>query len=259
MNRMVHWRVSFCVWFLLLVTLPVQADPPLRILFVGNSYLYYNDSLHNHVRRIVEELHPQLLGELEYKSSTIGGSSLYHHPLEHLLTPGRIGVDEPFEWVVLQGGSNEPLSTRRHATFLDTVKDFDRLIRQHGGQTALYMTQAYVAPHARVQEGQQALLAQAYTEAGDVTGARVIPVGLAFDLSYQQRPELALHMEFDGSHPSLYGSYLAACVVYLTLYGGSIEGLQYDYYGRIPEDVIRYLQAIAEETVASSHHAISQR
>lgn len=53
-NINLRWRSSFCVWLLLLVALPVQADPPLRILFVGNSYLYYNDSLHNHVRRIVE-------------------------------------------------------------------------------------------------------------------------------------------------------------------------------------------------------------
>ena len=26
---------------------------PERVLFVGNSYLYYNDSLHNHLRRMV--------------------------------------------------------------------------------------------------------------------------------------------------------------------------------------------------------------
>ena len=30
-----------------------------RILFVGNSYLYYNDSLHNHVKRMVQEKFPK--------------------------------------------------------------------------------------------------------------------------------------------------------------------------------------------------------
>jgi hypothetical protein len=40
--------------------------------------------------------------------------------------------------------------------------------------------------------------------------------------------------------------------VYLTLYGGSLEGLQYDYYGRIPADITQYLQGIATETVAAS-------
>lgn len=252
MNRNARWYVSFCVWLLLIAGLPAQADQPLRILFVGNSYLYYNDSLHNHVGRIAEELQPALIDKLDYKSSTIGGASLDHHPIEHLLTPGRIGVDEPFEWVVLQGGSAEPLSARRRAGFVETVTEFDRLIKRRGGQTALLMTQAYVAPHARVEEGQQAVIASAYAEAAAVTGARVIPVGLAFELSYTRRPDLALHMEFDGSHPSLYGTYLAACVVYLTLYGGSLEGLQYDYFGRIPADIIQYLQGIATETVAAS-------
>ena len=250
MNSSARWRVGLGLWLFLLVSLPLQADSPLRILFVGNSYLYYNDSLHNHVGRIAEELRPALVDRLEYKSSTIGGASLSHHPIEHLLTPGRIGVDEPFEWVVLQGGSSEPLSARRRAMLVETVTDFDRLIKRSGARTALYMTQAYVSPHARVEEGQQAVVAAAYADAAAATGAKVIPVGLAFELSYQKRPELALHMEFDGSHPSPYGTYLAACVVYLTLYGGSLDGLQYDYYGRIPADVTRYLQSIAEETVA---------
>jgi hypothetical protein len=26
-----------------------------RVLFIGNSYLYYNDSLHNHVKRMASE------------------------------------------------------------------------------------------------------------------------------------------------------------------------------------------------------------
>ena len=252
MKRNARWFASFCVWLVLIASLPVQADQPLRILFVGNSYLYYNDNLNNHVRRIAVELQPALIDKLVYKSSTIGGALLEHHPIEHLLTPGRIGVDEPFEWVVLQGASVEPLSAQRRAGFVETVTEFDRLIKRRGGQTALYMTPAYVAPHARVEEGQQAVIASAYAEAAAVTGARVIPVGLAFERSYNQRPDLALHMEFDGTHPSLYGSYLAACVVYLTLYGGSLEGLQYDYFGRIPADITQYLQGIATETVAAA-------
>ena len=38
---------------------PIQAIPQ-RVLFVGNSYLYYNDSLHNHVERMAMERHPNL-------------------------------------------------------------------------------------------------------------------------------------------------------------------------------------------------------
>ena len=35
-----------------------QTTPLNRVLFVGNSDLYYNDSLHNHVKRLVAERYP---------------------------------------------------------------------------------------------------------------------------------------------------------------------------------------------------------
>ena len=70
---------------------------PQRVLFIGNSYLYYNDSLHNHVERIAEEIGPHGAGDYEFKSATIGGARLSHHPVGKLLEPGRLGVAQPFE------------------------------------------------------------------------------------------------------------------------------------------------------------------
>ena len=52
---------------------------PERVLYIGNSYLYYNDSLHNHLRRMVEEKNPSRKENMGYKSATIGGSILAHH------------------------------------------------------------------------------------------------------------------------------------------------------------------------------------
>ena len=78
---------------------------PNRILFVGNSYFYYNDSLHNHVRRMVAEKFPERSKLAVYKSATIGGSKLSHHNLDHLLDSKNIGVENNFELVILQGGS----------------------------------------------------------------------------------------------------------------------------------------------------------
>ena len=51
-----------------------QVSDPARVLFVGNSYLYYNDSLHNHVRRMA--MAAGLAEESQYKSATIGGARL---------------------------------------------------------------------------------------------------------------------------------------------------------------------------------------
>jgi len=84
-----------------------------RVLFIGNSYLYYNDSLHNHVERMAKERHPaSLTSGFEFKSATIGGASLKHHNIDWLLTPGQIGVEDPFQAVVMQGASR--LVSRTH-------------------------------------------------------------------------------------------------------------------------------------------------
>ena len=83
---------------------------PARLLFVGNSYLYYNDSLHNHVERMVSALKPELREHLIYKSATIGGARLDQHNLDWLLGVGNIGVTQPFEMVVLQSDWMTPVS-----------------------------------------------------------------------------------------------------------------------------------------------------
>jgi hypothetical protein len=77
----------------------------------------------------------------------------------------------------------------------------------------------------------------------------VIPVGLAFEEAYKRKSEMMLHKDFDGSHPSLYGTYLAACVVYLSVYGGSLERLTYDYYGSIEPEVAGFLREVARDVV----------
>jgi hypothetical protein len=71
-------------------------DFPQRILFVGNSYFHDNNSLHNHLRGFVEATPKHKSHPLAYKSATIGGSSLDHHPIDWLTAPGQIGVKEPF-------------------------------------------------------------------------------------------------------------------------------------------------------------------
>ena len=106
-------------------TLAIAGETSLtRVLFVGNSYLYYNDSLHNHVKRMASERFSRMASrDFQYKSATIGGARLQHHDIEWLLTPGKIGVDRPFQAVIMQGGSFEPLTAdtkglRRHGDTL---------------------------------------------------------------------------------------------------------------------------------------------
>jgi hypothetical protein len=225
-----------------------QVDSPKRVLFVGNSYMYYGDSLHNHVRRMVAAGGIASEDSLQYKSSTIGGAALEHHPIDWLTTPGRIGVKEPFELVIMQGGSGEPLSPARAAKFRVVLAENDKLIRARGGKVALYMTHAYTAPHRQYKPENIRLTEAMYVEAGNEIGALVIPVGLAFEEAYRRHPELVLHKS-DGSHPTLIGTYLAASTVYAAVYGKSPVGNPYDYEGAVDSATAKKLQQVAQDTV----------
>lgn len=223
--------------------------PPKRVLFVGNSYFYYNDSLHNYVRHLVRKSDPGLKGKLQFKSATINGAHLHHHDIDHLTKAGAIGVKEPFEWVVLQEFSGAALSEGGQKLFRQTVRRFDQVIKARGGRTALYMTPAYVAPNRKAAPENIDLIRDLYVSAGLSTGAKVIPVGLAFEEAYKRRPGIQLHKSFDGSHPDLMGTYLAACTVYASLYERSPVGNAYKVWGQIDDEIAGFLQQVAWDTV----------
>lgn len=133
--------------------------------------------------------------------------------------------------------------------FRETAAQFVEKIRASGAQAALYMTHAYVAPHRRADPAITGRVARAYIELGNELEALVIPVGLAFARAYEERPELVLHETFDGSHPNMNGTYLAACVVYRTLYNRPVDEIAYDYFGEVDANTAAYLRDVAERTV----------
>ena len=111
------------------------------------------------------------------------------------------------------------------------------------------MTHAYVKPHKRFDPSMTRTLENHYVEAGNANGALVIPVGLAFEEAYKRKPDMNLHKSFDGSHPNFLGTFLAANVVYASLYGRSPVGNDYDYFGKITKEDAAFLQQVAQDTV----------
>jgi hypothetical protein len=227
---------------------PAEKSNPERVLFVGNSYYYYNNSLHNHVSNLVKAADPALGAKLQFKSATIGGSALHQHNIAHLTEPGRIGVSQPFQWVVMQGGSGEPLSVARREVFRKTAASHAELVKARGGQVALYMTHVYVKPHKQQKATNIQATESLYVEVGNEIGALVIPVGLAFEEAYRRDPDLKLHHP-DGTHPSLLGTYLAACTTYAELYAQTPVGNVYRAEGAIDEALATRLQQVAQDVV----------
>lgn len=157
--------------------------------------------------------------------------------------------------MVLAGNSADALNDSSRQKFHETVRQYDQIIRARGGKTALYMTHAYVSPHKQASSGNLARIVEMFNTVGRDVDAKVIPVGLAFELSYQRKPELRLHDDHDGSHPSLVGTYLAAAVVYASLYGENPVGNGYSYSGKVPADVALHLQQVARDVVFPSRAA----
>ncbi|HTE97141.1 MAG TPA: hypothetical protein VK621_00645, partial [Bradyrhizobium sp.] len=74
----------------------------------------------------------------------------------------------------------------------------------------------------------------------------VIPAGLAFARAVGKQPELNLYAP-DKRHPSLAGTYLAACTVFAVLTGRSPVGNS--YLAGIDAPTAQFLQTVAWETV----------
>lgn len=222
---------------------------PERILYIGNSYLYYNDSLHNHVRRMLEEVYDKEIDTGNYKSVTISGSRSWHHNIDYSIKYKNLGAEKPFELVIFQGGSGETDTFSERKIFSETLKKVIKTINKSGAEVALYMIHAYSEPHENANPQMIEDIKKMYINAGNENNSMVIPVGIAFENAYMENPDIQLHKSFDGSHPSLLGTYLAACVVFSSITHETPLNIQYNYFNNISDEDRKFLQKIAHKTV----------
>ena len=251
---MKHLLIYFFIATNLLLASDTQVNSlinktPERVLYIGNSYLYYNDSLHNHVRRMFEEIYPNKIDTSNYKSVTISGSRSWHHNIDYPIEYKNLGAKKPFQLVIFQGGSGETDTPSERKIFADTSKDVINTIHKSGAEAALYMIHAYVEPHKNSNPKMIEDIKKMYIEAGNKNNALVIPVGIAFENAYKAQPDIVLHKPFDGSHPSLLGTYLASCVVLASITQKTPIGIRYNYFDEISDSDKIFLQKIAHSTV----------
>ncbi len=195
----------------------MRAEHPLRVLIVGNSYTRFNVLPH-----LLQRLSAGVQGgvRLHVDAEARNGYSLRTH-LRAGEAMARIRSGH-YGYVVLQGHS---LSAIDHpAELAKDAERFKRVIDATHGRTVLYETWAR-HPSARLYRkhplvhsfGEMAARVDAtYTQLAQHTGAELAPVGSAFERALANDPDLRLWGP-DGSHPTLAGSFLAACVLYATI------------------------------------------
>jgi hypothetical protein len=177
---------------------------PVKVLYIGNSYTYYF-----RMPAVVSAMAKSSAGARPTHAKLVvaPGATLQSH-WESGEAQAAIR-ERKWDYVVLQEQSLRPLHD------VDRMLQYARLlgeeIRRNGAQPVLFATWA-----RRSDPALQDKLDAAYQRVAADLNAQVAPVGQVWRAALIADGTLRVFDE-DGSHPSAAGSYLAACVIHLTL------------------------------------------
>ena len=208
MSRNIFYGILVGACSLLSINSPAQGlKDTLKILFVGNSYTYFEN-----LPQVVSVLSEKTGTVLITRKVTIGGAKLSEHwrGARGLNTRTEISNGK-YDIVVLQEWSLGTVNEKDSAEYYLGL--FSSLIRDKGAKPFYYLTWA-----REKSPEQQVIISHVYREAAAANGATVVPVGEAWALALAERPDFRLYFP-DGSHPAEPGTYLAACVFVATITG----------------------------------------
>lgn len=210
----------------------LETQLPERVLFIGNSYTYYNEGLAWMFSSVTESTSENY--GVQVHSITGGGLTLQNH----FETPSTIETILNGNWdiVVLQEQSQMPILDTE--TFLTYATKLDSVIDLSGAQTCFFMTWA-----REYDQNQITGLSSAYLQAGEELNALVVPVGLVYNYVFEVNHEIDLYMD-DSSHPSIQGTYLAALCFFQSLFNENAQTATFIPQGINTQDA-NYLQEAA--------------
>jgi hypothetical protein len=233
---------------------PMKAANELRsFLWVGNSFFYYNNSMHGHVSLMARAMTPSVA--LRGVSLTISGSGSDWHDVQSYLRPDAIGrysfvgdneirfnpPGRQFDAVIMMDCSQCPVHPELKGIFHAQMKKHSDAAKANGVRPILFLSWAYKDKPEMTQQ-----LADAYMTAAKANGAMVIPAGPAFAKAIAKRPTLELYQP-DKRHPSLAGTYLAAATMIGTVTGQS--PVSSTYTAGLDAELAKFLRETAWETV----------
>jgi len=227
-----------------------------EVLFIGNSYTAFNN-----LPDLVKQIALSFGDSLIYDSSTPGGANFNTHT-NNTQTLAKIN-QQPWDYVVLQAQSQEPSfspgqvanNTYPYAEILvDSIHAnsscteplfFMTWGRKYGDQQ-----NCAVYPPICTYLGMQQRLRESYLEMTFNDSASCAPVGMAWKASIAIDSTINLYSS-DNSHPSIYGSYLAACTFYASIFKKSAVGSSF-WPAAIDSNTAYNLQQIGSSTVLDS-------
>lgn len=232
----------------------VGVAEPRSFLFVGNSFMYYNNSMHKHFNRLAKEGDEKNSGDYRATSVTISGAGLNWHDIESYFRPNALAEysfvagnqvrfndhEQLYDVVIMMDCSQCPIHPRLKSVFHEYAEKHSETIIGNGARPVLLMTWAY-----EDRPEMTAALAEQYTIAGNDNNLLVVPAGLAFAKARSLRPEIKLYVP-DKRHPSPAGTYLAALTIYASVFNQSPLG--YAAGEGLDAETSTFLQKVAWET-----------
>ena len=202
-----------------------------RVLFVGNSYTEVN-SLPQMVQQVAESM-----GEtVEWQSNTPGGCTFRQHCSNRSMELVRQGG---WDYVVLQEQSQLPSFPQEQVeseVFPYAGRLVDSVYRYSPcAEPVFYMTwgrrngdehNAVYFPVLGTYEGMDSMLCLRYMFMAQAFDASLCPVGRVWRRLRERNPEVELYQS-DGSHPSVAGSYAAACAFYTMFFRRDPDSIVY--------------------------------
>lgn len=219
-----------------------------RILFIGNSYTYRNE-----MPDLFEHIAISMGKNVYVQSVTKGKATLQIQSQREDVY--RAINDHQWDYVVIQGSSRDFIQRKEtiEEKTLPALEKVIREVRRNRADTKIlfYMTWGYrngfvPLDHTDTFEKMTAAVRDEYIRLGKFYNFGVVPVGMAFLDSRIRRPKENLYVA-DGAHPSLKGSYLAACCFYSAIYNESSIGSI--YYSKLGPKICYYLQSVGSKNV----------
>lgn len=223
----------------------------LSVMFIGNSYTYYND--------MPKEIFTQIAAAAGYETH-IAQFTLPNWELIRAADPEdeQLGAmidrelrDTKYDFVVLQEQSTNPAVNR--GDFYEGVRRLSERIKKNGATAVLYSTwgrkdgNEFLEESGLTGESMTLLIAAAYEAIAAELEMEVAHVGYAFREVYLKDVDgLDIYHE-DLTHPSVSGSYLAAMTIFAKLTG--MDPITVDQSCSLPEAHTRIMKEAARRAV----------
>lgn len=238
--------------------LPVNPTSVKRILFIGNSYTAANN-LPTMVRSLVSATGwptPVVV------AVTPGGQTFKGH-LTYAATQSAINTGS-WDVVILQNQSQEPafaeIDSQSRTDMLFGAAELCRRIREKSPNARIFFYETW-ARHATywntsqprgegaTPQEMQARLRKWYGVVAQQNQATVVAVGDAWEAQYARADAIRLH-DGDNSHPVWVGSYLAALMMYGTIYGVTQPTIA--WHGTLHTSVAQTMQLVATSILSAN-------